>query len=119
MNVCGQRDHAAAGLTIQPVQLSKPRGLLPLSEVPCCVLCCASQVVSACLGLLHGSHDRSRLPAAQLLLVLASQPGLVPRLEPCLATLLTLLADAGEGDGGANHHDVMGKCFLHKANIVI
>jgi hypothetical protein len=53
------------------------------------------QVVSACLGLLRGSHDRSRLPAAQLLLLLSKQPALVPRLEPCCSTLLALLADSG------------------------
>jgi hypothetical protein len=53
-------------------------------------------VVSACLGLLRGCHDRSRVPAAQLLLLLSRQPALVPRLEPCLNTLLALLAESGE-----------------------
>jgi hypothetical protein len=57
---------------------------------------CCLQVVSACLGLLRGCHDRSRLPAAQLLLLLSRQPALVPRLEPCLNTLLALLAESGE-----------------------
>jgi hypothetical protein len=47
------------------------------------------------LGLLRGCHDRSRLPAAQLLLLLSRQPALVPRLEPCLKTLLALLAESG------------------------
>ncbi|KAF6262404.1 hypothetical protein COO60DRAFT_624366 [Scenedesmus sp. NREL 46B-D3] len=59
-----------------------------------------TKVVSACLGLLRGRHDRSRLPAAQLLLLLSRQPALVPRLEPCLATLLALLAESG-GPGWA------------------
>uniref|UniRef100_A0A383WL29 Uncharacterized protein n=1 Tax=Tetradesmus obliquus TaxID=3088 RepID=A0A383WL29_TETOB len=59
-----------------------------------------NKVVAACLGLLRGCHDRSRLPAAQLLLLLSRQPALVPRLEPCLSTLLALLAEAG-GPGWA------------------
>lgn len=39
-----------------------------------CVLCVIMQLVSACVVLLSGPHDRSRLPAMQLLQALAACP---------------------------------------------
>lgn len=53
------------------------------------------QVVYACIGILQGNHDRSRLPAAQLLLTMSTQPALVPKLEPVLPMLLQLLVGSG------------------------
>jgi hypothetical protein len=61
----------------------------------CCFNCHALQLVAVCVDLLTGPHDRSRLPAVQLLLVLSRQPLQVPRLAPALPALLSLLADAG------------------------
>eukprot|EP00775_Hariotina_reticulata_P001543 gene1543-1882_t len=47
-----------------------------------------ARVVSSCLGLLTGGHDRSKLPASQVLLLMAQQPQLVPRLAAAQPALL-------------------------------
>jgi hypothetical protein len=53
------------------------------------------QVVSCCLSLLTATHDRSKLPASQVLLLMAQQPQLVPRLAPAQPVLLDLLSGSG------------------------
>lgn len=53
------------------------RGSIPKScvcGVACLSLCASLQVVAACVALLTGPHDRSHLPAVQVLQALAASP---------------------------------------------
>lgn len=84
----GNLGHLRPGNTSQPLQKN--------IQIQTDWFSAALQVIAVCLSILQGRHDRSRLPAAQLLLALSARPALVPRLEPVLPTLLQVLADAGE-----------------------
>ncbi|KAF8057627.1 Glo1 [Scenedesmus sp. PABB004] len=93
--------HAAAGclagLALHPRWLAELTGSGAL----------VSRLAACCLALLRGRHDRSRLPACQLLLALSRQPACVARLAPCLPVLLELLAGgAGGGPGWAGRREL-------------
>lgn len=63
-----------------------------------------AQLVSSCVSLLLGGHDRTRLPATQLLAALSRDPALVPRLQPALGALAGLLSSTGGPSwAGARH----------------
>lgn len=62
---------------------------------PCTGAVNGLQVIQSCLSVLQGGHDRSKLPAAQVLVALSEQPALVPRLDPVMPTLLKLLSGSG------------------------
>jgi hypothetical protein len=68
------------------------------------------QIFQGCLALLQGPHDRSRLPACQLLQNLSALPEQLPRLESAVPSLL--LAIAGKHPGWAGQKKLQHSAVL-------
>ena len=69
----------------------------PHPRLACCLW---PQIFQGCLALLQGPHDRSRLPACQLLRNLSSLPEQLPRVEAAVPALLVAISGNQPGWAG-------------------